>query len=121
LLQFVDEKKLTILSGVELSYLDFSAQEIILKSYIEKGKKPSIAQITAFKKLCKDNKLNRQAIGSIMDKRKTSNSVKEYIKLDKSKFSQFADILDNTKNLEQIFLEFLRTQKRMKGGENHAD
>jgi len=112
LLKLVDEKKLTILTGVELSYLDVSEQEIICRDYIEKGKKPNTPQIAAFRKLSKERKLNRQAIENIMNKCKSAKPPKEYIKFDKSKFAQFVNIINNTQNLEQLFIEFLKSRNR---------
>jgi ParB family chromosome partitioning protein len=127
LLNLVDDKKLTVLTGVELSYLNYNEQEIILKDYIEKGRNPNAAQITAFKKLSKEKKLNRQTAEAIMNKSKSSKQPKEYIKFDKSKFSQFTDIINNTPNLEQLFIEFLKSRNRnsslnnlQNGGGTHA-
>jgi ParB family chromosome partitioning protein len=127
LLNLVDEKKFTVLTGVELSYLNYNEQEIILNDYIEKGRNPSAAQIAAFKKLSKEKKLNRQTVGSIMNKSKSSKPPKEYIKFDKSKFTQFMNVINNTPNLEQLFIEFLKSRNRnlslnnlQNGGGNHA-
>jgi ParB family chromosome partitioning protein len=120
LLKYVDEKKLPLLTGVELSYLSEYEQQILFNLFISKGLKPNAEQLSGLRRLSKEKKINIQALEEFFEKPGKSTK-KEYIKLDKSKFSQFADILDNTKNLEQQFLEFLRTQKRMRGGENHAD
>jgi 5-methylcytosine-specific restriction endonuclease McrBC regulatory subunit McrC len=63
----------------------------------------------------------------IMDKKKTSNPAKEYIKFDKSKFAQFTNIINNTADLENLFIEFLKSRNRnsslnnfQKGGAPHA-
>jgi ParB family chromosome partitioning protein len=119
LLSLVDEKKLPLLTGVELSYLSKYEQQILFNLFISKGLKPNAEQLSGLRKLSKEKKINIQALEEFFEKPRKSTK-KEYIKLDKSKFSQFADIINNAKNLEQQFINFLHAQKRMKGGEFNA-
>jgi ParB family chromosome partitioning protein len=109
LLSYIDEKKLTILTGVELSYLKANEQDFIFSKYISKGKKLSPSQLSALKILSKENNFLPHEVQNILGENKPVNAhKKEFIKFDKSKFTQFIDTIGESK-LEQLFLEFLES------------
>ena len=109
LLMLVDEKKLPILSGVEISYLIDREQKFLLERYLNKGVKPSIGQLTELKKLSKAKNLNNITIANVLAKKEKSSS---FIKLYKKKFSQYSEIIENESKLEQLFLAFLESYKQ---------
>jgi len=110
MLSLVDEKKLPLLSGVELSYLNFKEQDMIYNEYISKGVKPSMGQISALKALSKESNLNSQTAEEVFGKNKTLTK-KEYIRFDKEKFKDFRDVFADTTELEQLFLDFLYSRR----------
>jgi len=120
-LALLDEKKLTVVEGLEISFLQEWQQRALFKNQISKGVRPTKQQLAEMKRFSQERRLNEDMIAKIIrEVTPEKRTKKEYIKFDKSKFSQFTDIIDNTKNLEQQFFEFLNAQRRIKGGEFNA-
>jgi len=115
LLSLVDENKLNFVTGVELSHVDEGNQRLLLEKYISKGVKPSKEQITELKSLSKDGRLDEQAMAAVMEKAKEIKLPTVY-KINRSKLSEFSDILDNQDKLEILFIEFLRSYKQIRQG-----
>jgi len=110
LLELVDEKKLQFTAGVELSYLSENEQRFIFDEYVSNGVKPSAEQLKSLKNLSKEERLDDEAISGILSQKTKSDGI---IKLRKKNFSQYSDIIGNMENIEQFFLEFLESYKRV--------
>jgi len=109
-LELVDEKKLQFTAGVELSYLSENEQRFIFDEYISNGVKPSAEQLKSLKNLSKEERLDDEAISGILSQKTKSDGI---IKLRKKNFSQYSDIIENMENIEQLFLEFLESYRRV--------
>jgi ParB family chromosome partitioning protein len=112
LLDMVDGGVLNFTHGVEISYLDEQNQKLLLDKYIAHGVKLDKAQIGELRFLMKNGELNEASMAELMEY-KVPKSAKPptVIKFNRSKFSEFADIIDNADELETLFLEFLRSRK----------
>jgi len=93
-------------------YQSYDARKIMSEKHNESGR--SIANYIMIAKIIRE----------VTPKKRTK---KEYIKFDKSKFTQFMNVINNTPNLEQLFIEFLKSRNRnlslnnlQNGGGNHA-
>jgi hypothetical protein len=111
LLTLVDEKKLPLMVSVELSQFEPHEQTCVFNECYKKGKKLSPEQINSLKQLSYNLEFNDESAREIMNARPAKPIVKkQFIKFDKSKFTQFGEII-NTSNLEQLFIEFLESRK----------
>lgn len=78
-LDFIDNKKLPFITGVELSYLTPSEQEEVNQTMVHRGLVPSLEQASQMKKISKESKLNLTQIESILvprEKATTQTTVK---------------------------------------------
>ena len=89
---------------------------MIFNLYIVKGVKPNKNQLSEIRKLSKEGKIDNITLQEVF-KEEDAGAKKEYIKFDKSKFTQFNTIINET-NLEQLFIEFLNHLQN--GGGDYA-
>jgi ParB family chromosome partitioning protein len=120
-LALLDEKKLTIVAGLEISFLQEWQQRALFKNQISKGVRPTKQQLAEMKRFSQERRLNEDMIAKIIrEVTPEKRTKKEYIKFDKSKFSQFTEIINNTKDLERCFIDFLHAQRHKMGCGSHV-
>jgi len=106
LLEYVDEKKIPLLTGVELSYLDIHQQQIIFESFISKGLKPNKGQLSEIRKLAEERSLCYMSLRLMLEDTGW-NKYSKYIKIDKSKLAKYENIFNKVVNLEEFFIELI--------------
>jgi len=116
ILDFVDNKKLPLMSGVSLSYLDEQAQTVLydyLKSESTKKKiSATIAGAIRERYESRKNSLTSADLVELMEGKKVSKT----FSINRKKFKQYADSLPGDEELELLFLEFLHTKYGGVGG-----
>lgn len=106
LLLLVDNGKIGFKVGVSVSYLTKKTQEYLLKAIIPTGIKLKTAQINELRRLERDSPLSSETIQSVF---KTESKVyPASITISGKKLREYADILTGNKNIESLFLEFLK-------------
>jgi len=115
LLEYVDEKKIPLLTGVELSYLDIHQQQIIFESFISKGVKPNKAQLLEIRKLAEERSLCYMSLRLMLEDTGW-NKYGKYIKIDKSKLAKYENIFKKVSNMEEFFMELLEMYIKNKEG-----
>jgi len=105
LLSLTDEKKLPVLTGVELSYLKKDEQLMVYELFASKGKKLNTEQLTAFRKLSKEDSVTMETLEKAFENNKPQKT--EYIKLNKALFTEFLEFIESAANPEQFFLTLL--------------
>jgi len=108
-LYFVDNKKLPLMSGVSLSYLNEQAQTVIydyLKSDSTKKKiSATLAGAIRGRYESRNNSLTSADLVELVEGKKVSKT----FSINRKKFKQFVDIPDDDE-LETLFLEFLHNK-----------
>jgi ParB family chromosome partitioning protein len=103
LLMYVDEKKLPLLTGVELSYLDENDQHILFESFINKGLRPNKEQLSEIRKLAEAKNFCYISLKLMFDELEL-NKYGKHIKLDWCKFERYKKILSRISNMNEFFL-----------------
>lgn len=102
LLEFMDEGKMALSVGVELSYLDDQSQYDVLEQCEQNDCTPSYSQAVEMKKRFHDRQLSAYDIGEIMAREKPNQ--RETIKIPAEKLLKFAPNTD-PKQLEDFVLK----------------
>jgi ParB family chromosome partitioning protein len=105
LMSLVDERRLPILAGLELSYLSEDEQFMVFTLFVLNGMKLNAEQLSAFKYLSKEKNVSKETLEEAFENNRTQKP--EYIKLNKVLFSEFAGFIDSAPSPEQFFLELL--------------
>lgn len=106
LLVLVDHGKIGFKVGVEISYLKPETQQYLLKTVIPTGIKLKHTQISELRLLEGDRPLSQETIQSIF--RTESKACPASITISGKKLREYADILTGNKDIESLFLEFLK-------------
>jgi ParB family chromosome partitioning protein len=83
LLQKVDEGKIALSPGVELSYLDEDTQQLVMDAMEREDCTPSFSQTVRMKQLYREGQLSMELINSIMAEQKANQ--KEHIRISKER------------------------------------
>lgn len=113
LLELVDEGKIAFRPAVELSYLSQEEQKGLYDKILSEQSSPSLAQAQELKKLSKEEKLNDEAVSSIMRAEKPNQ--KQQIRLPKERIAKyFPSGASDQKIMETILkaLELYRKRER---------
>ena len=113
LLELVDEGKIAFRPAVELSYLSQEEQKGLYDKILSEQSSPSLAQAQELKKLSKEEKLNDEAVSSIMRTEKPNQ--KQQIRLPKESIAKyFPSGASDQKIMETILkaLELYRKRER---------
>ena len=86
LIQKVDEGKIALSPGVELSYLDEDTQQLVFDAMEREDCTPSYSQTVRMRKLHREGLLNEEEIGSIMSEQKANQ--KEQIRIPKERLDK---------------------------------
>ena len=86
LIQKVDEGKVALSPGVELSYLDEDTQQLVFDAMEREDCTPSYSQMVRMRKLHREGLLNEEEIGSIMSEQKANQ--KEQIRIPKERLDK---------------------------------
>lgn len=109
LLLLVDSGKIGFKVGVAISYLTAETQEYLLTNIIPKGIKLKASQINELRHLEECSPLRPETIQSIFNTQ--TKNYPSSITISGKKLREYADILTETKNIESLFLEFLKQYK----------
>lgn len=109
LLEFMDEGKMALSVGVELSYLDDQSQYDVLEQCEQNDCTPSYSQAVEMKKRFHDRQLSAYDIGEIMAREKPNQ--RETIKIPAEKLLKFAPNTD-PKQLEDFVLKACEHYRR---------
>ena len=109
LLEFMDEGKMALSVGVELSYLDDQLQYDVLEQCEQNDCTPSYSQAVEMKKRFHDRQLSAYDIGEIMAREKPNQ--RETIKIPAEKLLKFAPNTD-PKQLEDFVLKACEHYRR---------
>ena len=109
LLEFMDEGKMALSVGVELSYLDDQSQYDVLEQCEQNACTPSYSQAVEMKKRFHDRQLSAYDIGEIMAREKPNQ--RETIKIPAEKLLKFAPNTD-PKQLEDFVLKACEHYRR---------
>ena len=109
LLAFMDEGKMALSVGVELSYLDDQSQYDVLEQCEQNDCTPSYSQAVEMKKRFHDRQLSAYDIGEIMAREKPNQ--RETIKIPAEKLLKFAPNTD-PKQLEDFVLKACEHYRR---------
>lgn len=109
LLEFMDEGKMALSVGVELSYLDDQSQYDVLEQCEQNDCTPSYSQAVEMKKRFHDRQLSAYDIGEIMAREKPNQ--RETIKIPAEKLLKFAPNAD-PKQLEDFVLKACEHYRR---------
>lgn len=109
LLEFMDEGKMALSVGVELSYLDDQSQYDVLEQCEQNDCTPSYSQAVEMKKRFHDRQLSAYDIGEIMAREKPNQ--RETIKIPAEKLLKFAPNTDR-KQLEDFVLKACEHYRR---------
>ncbi len=114
LIEMVDDGLLGFKIGVAISYLSSETQTRLYKDYILQGIKPSLKHISELRELEKNGEISNEDLSKILLPKEKRTVNKITIKSDK--LEAYADILNNEKNIEILFIQFLESYKKTVGG-----
>jgi ParB family chromosome partitioning protein len=109
LLDRVDSRELALTPAVELSYLSFDEQHVVVDCMGSYQIKPSLSQAVRLKKLSRDGKLTAEMIDGILSEEKRS----EIPKTDKAlgKFKRFFPESYTARQMESVIVTLLQNWK----------
>lgn len=110
LLKLVDSGKIGFKVGVEISYLTAETQQYLLKHIVPTGTKLKRPQISELRLLEECSPLNPKTIESVF-----KTEIKKYpasVTIDGKKLLDYADILSERKDIENLFLDFLKQYRK---------
>lgn len=107
LIEMVDEGKLGFKTGVAISYLKPETQNLLYSEIIMSGEKIKQSQIKELKVLDECGVVNNENIKTVF--KKPIKSQVPSITISGDRLEEYADILPSSKEIERLFLEFLKT------------
>jgi len=105
LLDKVDHKQIPFGVGVEISYLNPTEQEMLLKVMDRLAVVPNVAQATKMKQLSKDNKLDETGIELLLSQEKPLTGT---FKLERKKLNEYFPKEYTEEQKEQVIYELLK-------------
>ena len=110
LLQKVDEGKIALSPGVELSYLDENTQELVLDAMDREDCTPSFSQTVRMKQLYREGQLSMAVINSIMAEQKANQ--KEHIRIPKERLQGILPQGMSSQKTEEFILKACEYYKK---------
>ncbi len=109
LIEMIDDGKLGFKIGVAISYLSTETQNLLYSEIIMSGKRIKQSQIKELKALDACGKINIDSLNTLFRKPKKTQITSVTISGDILK--EYADILPDSKEVERLFLEFLKAYR----------
>ena len=106
LLQLVDDRKLSMMAGVHLSYLSLDSQKLILDNLFNSSIKINKADAIQLRAMEKEHKLTVEALNSFKTKNKPYT-----ITITVNDLPEYSSLHSERKDIEKLFLEFLKKYK----------
>ena len=103
-LELIDNKKLPFIAGVELSYLDHDAQEVLLRIMTAYAVRILVAQATLIKKLFQQGNYSEQGVLSLLVKQ--SNAPLK-LSIPSTKLKQFFPATFSMEQMQEVVYELL--------------
>lgn len=110
LLQKVDEGKIALSPGVELSYLDEDTQQLVLDAMEREDCTPSFSQTVRMKQLYREGQLSMAVINSIMAEQKANQ--KEHIRIPKERLQKVLPQGMSSQKTEEFILKACEYYKK---------
>ena len=110
LLQKVDEGKIALSPGVELSYLDEDTQQLVLDAMEREDCTPSFSQTVRMKQLYREGQLSMEVINSIMAEQKANQ--KEHIRIPKERLQKVLPHGMSSQKTEEYILKACEYYKK---------
>jgi len=110
LLQKVDEGKIALSPGVELSYLDEDTQQLVLDAMEREDCTPSFSQTVRMKQLYREGQLSMAVINSIMAEQKANQ--KEHIRIPKERLQGILPQGMSSQKTEEFILKACEYYKK---------
>ena len=110
LLQKVDEGKIALSPGVELSYLDEDTQQLVLDAMEREDCTPSFSQTVRMKQLYREGQLSMEVINSIMAEQKANQ--KEHIRIPKERLQKVLPQGMSSQKTEEFILKACEYYKK---------
>lgn len=110
LLQKVDDGKIALSPGVELSYLDEDTQELVLDAMEREDCTPSFSQTVRMKQLFREGQLSMEVINSILAEQKANQ--KEHIRIPKERLQKVLPQGMSSQKTEEFILKACEYYKK---------
>jgi ParB family chromosome partitioning protein len=111
LLDMVDAKKLAFTPAVELSYLAYSEQQIVVDCMAKYEMRPSLSQAVKLKNLNKEGVLTAETIEEILSETKSQDAPKEKEEKGLGRFKQFFPDNYSTAQMSEVITKLLKEWK----------
>lgn len=112
LIKMVDNGIIGFKVGVSISYLSHETQKYLLNTIIPSGKKIKQSQVEELRRLEENSTLSSETILSVFENPLAEKPIPPTVKISGKKLTDYADILQNTEDVERLFLEFLESYKK---------
>ena len=109
LLDFVDQKKIGFIPGVDLSYLKANEQEWVYDKILEKGIYPSGRQVLILKKYSETSELTAAMVDVILSEEKL---LPKKVTLSTEKINQFFSKEYSKQDIEAVIYQLLEEWKK---------
>jgi len=110
LLQKVDEERIALSPGVELSYLDEDTQKLVLDAVEREDCTPSFSQTVRMKQLFREGQLSMAVINSIMAEQKANQ--KEHSRIPKERLQKVLPQGMSNQKTEEFILKACEYYKK---------
>lgn len=110
LLDAVDEHKLNLMCGVQISYYDVETQQLFLERLKTDDWKLTTAVMNRIKRDCPPPSASAKDLGGVWNEASAQFAQRKYaprIMLDRKRFAPYSACIPNQKQLEELFFEFL--------------
>lgn len=113
LLELVDDDKIPLMAGVDLSLIDEQAQREVYQYFFasDNGNQIDLKTGALIKQIFKDGKtpITADNLNKLLSKQQREQKPKPF-SINRNKFKSFADKLPDDKELESLFIEFLKVK-----------
>lgn len=110
LVQRVDDESIGFLVGVQLSYLNPDIQRMILNTLLIKGEKITKGMVQDIQEIEKNRPVTEKDICKLIVKKRLPQS----ITFSGKRLEKYSDIIENKKDIERLFFEFLDSYQKTK-------
>ena len=113
LLDAVDERRLNLMCGVTISYYDEETQKLFLERLKTEDWQLSVATMQRIKKACPPPHVSAAVLGkawNLIDAERLQHSKPKTISFNRKKFAPYLSKISSDQELENLFLEFLKTK-----------
>lgn len=119
LIQKVDEGKIALSPGVELSYLDEDTQQLVFDAMEREDCTPSFSQMVRMKQLYREGQLSMEVINSIMAEQKANQ--KEHIRIPKERLQKVLPHGMSSQKTEEYILKACEYYKKYLQRQRHQE